>query len=62
MAAIKIYTQEELDKALKSLKSGDWIELWGDKPFEVSNSSQVRACGSSQVTACGSSQVRACGS
>jgi hypothetical protein len=62
MGAVKVYTQEELDKALKSLKNGDWIELWGDKLFEIHSSSQVTAYGSSQVTAYGSSQVTAYGS
>jgi hypothetical protein len=56
---VKVYSQEELEGALKR---GEYPLLCGDGKFYVRDSSQVTACDSSQVRACNSSQVRAYGS
>ena len=65
MAAIEVTTQAQLDKALKSLKPGEYVACLGgskSSPLVVQGSSRVEARESSHVVAQGSSHVVAQGS
>lgn len=59
MSFVDVFTQEQLDQALKN---NDYPLIKGVGEFVISDSSQVTAYGSSQVRACNSSQVTACDS
>jgi hypothetical protein len=62
VSVIEVRTQDELEKALRSLRDDDSVSCVGAGSFIVYESAPVRAHDSASVTAFGSASVTASGS